>query len=230
MTEPVSIGLILLIFDDEAYAELHDPLKAALAEVDTFYNVNARRVDIQQLDFSKPIKDGEALGSLWVDAKGSYPHMFDQKALGLAMEVILDPLSTKVQHHIIITDWEITPPEGLRYLIWDDCPGGDVVSLAPMDPNYWQVSDPDRIARIKHRARTACLSIVGSFLGYERCENPDCVLFANVDSVGRLDSMVLLGKEHAEPDLEDHGFSTISESPATTKEVEYMPESRAEYA
>lgn len=110
---------------------------------------------------------------------------------------------------LVVTDQEIVPPTGFRYIIWDVFLNGAVVSLAPLDPDYWGTWDdahPDRLRAVKWRARAACLSIVGSLLGLSRCKNEHCYLFANVDSVTRLDFMDCLGQEHGVNALANRGF------------------------
>jgi predicted Zn-dependent protease len=102
-------------------------------------------------------------------------------------------------HLMIITDRPITPPEDWRYVIWDSWltpQPNAVVSTTPLDPEYWQISDPQRVGTIKDRARTAVMSLCGTFLGLHRCHNPKCFLFENVASVTNLDRMNTLGKEH----------------------------------
>jgi hypothetical protein len=128
---------------------------------------------------------------------------------------------------LVVTDQQIVPPPEFRYIIWDVFPGGAVVSLAPLDPAYWGPSDtywrtgkaaPDRVRAVKWRARTACLSIVGSLLGLNRCRNDNCYLFANIDSVTRLDSMDRLGQEHGVEALTDRGFPDREAEPLEVAE------------
>jgi hypothetical protein len=85
-----------------------------------------------------------------------------------------------------------------------------VVSTQPIDPEYWRSSDNNRLATIKHRVRTACLSAVGEMLDLKRCDNPRCVLYEDVDSVVRLDAMVQLGSEHDIPALTGKGFDVVA--------------------
>ena len=115
---------------------------------------------------------------------------------------------------MIITDQPITPPRDWHYVIWDSWPPAHVknavISIAPLDPSYWGDSDPNRVATIKDRARTAALSVCGEFLGLQRCKNPRCFLYSLVGSVTNLDHMNRLGPEHASEisGLTDYGFGS----------------------
>ncbi|MGE3145711.1 MAG: hypothetical protein AB7K35_09005 [Pseudorhodoplanes sp.] len=109
---------------------------------------------------------------------------------------------------MIVTDRAITPPPEWRYVIWAATSSLDsVLSVAPLDPNFWRERDPHRIQTVKNRARSAALSITGVHLAIARCDNPECVMFGNVDSVTTLDEMTTFGPEHAIPALEGRGFS-----------------------
>jgi hypothetical protein len=107
---------------------------------------------------------------------------------------------------IVVTDLVLTPPPALRYIIWGWGSRGRVISIPPTDPKFWRVPDSNRIPVIKHRVRTALLGAVGESLGLQRCDNEQCFMFGDVDSVLRLDYMVLLGPEHNMESLTDHGF------------------------
>ena len=112
---------------------------------------------------------------------------------------------------MIVTDRAITPPPEWRYVIWAGTSNIDsVLSVAPLDPNFWRERDPHRILTIKRRARSAALSITGEHLGIRRCDNPECVMFANVDSVTTLDDMTTFGSEHELPELEGREFSVAA--------------------
>lgn len=151
-------------------------------------------------------------------APGRYKNTYDQTKLGQAVR---DLLSSKLEYNrlVIITDREITPPTDWRYVIWDSISGGVVISIAPLDPKYWRDRDPNRIATIKHRARAAVLSCTGSMLNLERCDNPDCFLYRDVDSVTALDLMSKLGPEHRIAELSGQGFQPIINDPALIQNV-----------
>jgi|SRR5271157_2230380 len=125
---------------------------------------------------------------------------------------------------ILVTDQQITPPPDWRYIIWDGIRAGSVISIAPTNPNYWHADDPDRVATIKHRVRTACLCSVGEFLGLKRCQNPTCLLYAEVDSVSCLDGMVLLGREHRKKKLTNHGFEPKPRQPNVVQPIIAIPD------
>jgi hypothetical protein len=130
----------------------------------------------------------------------------------------------------IVTDHSITPPEGWRYIIWDGTETDDAVaSIVPLDPETWGIDDKNRMATIKHRIRTACLSSIGQFLGLATCRTPTCFLKKPVDSVTDLDVMRSLGPEHTSeaPGLTGWGFdlpgkdTTEVQEPRQIKEEPY---------
>ena len=119
---------------------------------------------------------------------------------------------------MIVTDRPITPPENWRYVIWDfplEPQPNAVMSTVPVDPAYWQISDPQRVSTIKARTRTAIMSICGGFLGLPSCKNPRCFLLEHVDSVLALDRMNTFGKEHSSeiPNLVGRGFEPKRDDP-----------------
>jgi len=129
----------------------------------------------------------------------------DARLIGAAVHDIAKPSSWT----LIVSDLELAPPPSWRYVVWDVIPSGAVVSLAPVDPKYWSEPVQDETHRhqvIKSRTRAACISVVGSLLGLQRCENPTCFMYSNVDSVVRLDDMIHLGPEHGVTELAGRGF------------------------
>jgi hypothetical protein len=138
--------------------------------------------------------DEHALGQLWDDSlqrRGTYDH----QTLGVSISSRLESEAA-----VILVDQEIVPPSQWRYVIWGGYPGGAVISIAPIDPQYWgQAPDEDPIRQVnevKRGARAATMSVTGSLLGLSRCDNSECFMFAAVDSVTRLDEMTTLGPEH----------------------------------
>jgi len=152
------------------------------------------------------------------DSTGRFRRTCDQRKLGQVVRDLIG-IGPDAGLLFIVTDREITPPPEWRYIIWDDFEGGAVVSMVPTDPKYWRHPDPGRIATIKHRVRTAALSITGQFLGLERCENPGCFLYADVGSVTNLDLMTHLGDEHELPKLAGRGFQPAGADPAVVQSV-----------
>ncbi len=120
---------------------------------------------------------------------------------------------------VVVFDQELTPPPQWRYVIWAD----RVVSVVPTDPTYWGMKDDNKIVTIKHRVRTACLSIIGQLLKLKRCSNDRCFLFGNVDSVLRLDKMVELGPEHNIKMLSGKGFDICPPDPAKVQPIREHP-------
>ncbi|HSN44705.1 MAG TPA: hypothetical protein VLR88_11725 [Propionibacteriaceae bacterium] len=110
---------------------------------------------------------------------------------------------------VVVHDRPIQPPMGMRYLIWDPVPGGAAISFATLDPLYWgtRMDEAERLAAIRRRLRAALCSVLGTAIGLVRCDNPSCFLFANVDRVTRLDSMVRIGEEHGAPALTGRGYA-----------------------
>lgn len=187
------------------------------------------------------------LGSdtFWATARGRYIRTFDQDKLGARVRDLLmrlandnpesfkwlgspgpaDPDVTSLSKQLregyllLVTDQEITPPPEWRYIIWDDCRNGSVVSIAPTDPHHWRERDEARIATIKHRVRTACLSVLGEQFGFGRCNNPMCFLHQDVNSVTDLDQMVFLGPEHHLPQLSFHGFAPRPDEPTEVQPI-----------
>jgi hypothetical protein len=135
---------------------------------------------------------------LFETASGRYEGTLDAGPLAERVHALLAERGVEPAALHLVTDQELTPPPEWRYILWDGKDDWGVVSLAPMDPNYWGMLTPDRTRQIKSRARAASISHVGELLGLERCKNPRCFLFANVDSVLRLDRMISIGKEHPE--------------------------------
>jgi predicted Zn-dependent protease len=148
----------------------------------------------------------------------SQPHrQFDARVIGAAVQEIAKSTSWL----LIVADYELTPPPTWRYIVWDVIPSGAVVSIAPIDPVYWSEPVTDTTHRtkvIKMRARAACMSVIGSLLGLQRCDNPNCFLYANVDSVVRLDDMAVVGPEHGVAELTGRGFAP-TDDPATIDPV-----------
>jgi hypothetical protein len=162
----------------------------------------------------------------WERVSGQFTQTIDQRKLADAIRESLDPSLPADMKFCLVTDQELTPPPEWRYLIWDDCStdrlAGGVASLAPIDPAYWRIRDPWRVARIKHRIRTACLSMVAECSGSERCDDTKCFLFMDVESADRLDAMVRLAPGHPDlPELTGWGFGKLSDQPEIVEKPIY---------
>jgi predicted Zn-dependent protease len=138
--------------------------------------------------------------------------IYDQRILANVVRHLVDP-QTSGDHLMIITDQSIIPPKKWRYIIWESDEKTSVISAAPLDPEYWRDKDPNRVQTIKTRTRNAVLSIVGSLIGLERCENPTCFQYNDVDSVTVLDEMQSLGPEHGLDKLAGYGFEDMVSDP-----------------
>jgi predicted Zn-dependent protease len=133
---------------------------------------------------------------------------------------------------MVITDRPITPPKDWRYIIWDiwlEPQRSAVISTVPLDPAYWEIPDPRRVVTIKNRTRTAAMSVCGTFLGLERCDNPRCFLYTDVGSVTNLDHMVRLGSEHDSEigGLSGHGFQLPDGDPDIIQRIVQVPSGRS---
>jgi hypothetical protein len=137
----------------------------------------------------------------WDNVSGKYRRTVDHERVA---ELVRSELRAAVTDSgddrlLIITDQELTPPKDWSYIIWDGTSDASVISLLPLDPQYWMASrfaDREIGATIKRRLRAACICSVGEWLGMFRCEDPECFLFRDIDNVDRLDSMLRLGSEH----------------------------------
>jgi predicted Zn-dependent protease len=152
---------------------------------------------------------------------------YDQTHLATIIRKLVDP-DKSGEHLMIITDRPITPPADWRYIIWETDPNtnASVISVSPLDPEYWRDQDPRRVMRIKTRTRNAALSITGELIGLERCENPACFLFDDVDSVTVLDEMRAFGAEHDLSELVGYGFDEMVSDPTLVQTPTFRPISK----
>jgi predicted Zn-dependent protease len=144
------------------------------------------------------------------EIQGLYKKTYDYEKLVKLVREVIQEQGSGSSKLLIVTDCELTPPKDWPYIIWDYEPadgGGAVVSVAPIDPKYWRDPDPNRLSTIKHRVRTAGLSVTGEMLGLRLCNNPGCFLYKNVDSATTLDFMTQLGPEHEEGTLTGSGYA-----------------------
>jgi predicted Zn-dependent protease len=162
------------------------------------------------------LKHDQVLSSLGPSAELSLGRRrtYDQAQLAAVIRKLVDP-NDSGDHLMIITDRPITPPAKWRYIIWeiDRKPNTSVISVAPLDPEYWRDKDPNRVMRIKTRTRNAVLSITGELIGLEHCDNPACFMFDDVDSVTVLDEMYAFGAEHDLLELTGYGFDDMISNP-----------------
>jgi predicted Zn-dependent protease len=164
--------------------------------------------------------------SQWKKVEGMFARTYDaEKILQMVRELAGEEQSAIIP--IVVTDVMLTPPPEWRYIIWDGDKNGMVISIPPTDPKFWRINDPNRIAIIKHRVRTAFLSAVGEVIGLESCLNERCFLFDDVESVTCLDSMVLLGPEHNIEALKRRGFKVLPNDPVKVQPVMENPEPEA---
>jgi hypothetical protein len=161
--------------------------------------------------------------------EGKYKGTVDQGKLWTTVRALLgEPAGEK--RLLIVTDREITPPPEWRYIIWDGSEMDAVVSFAPIDPKYWREKDPQRVSTIKRRVRTVCLSVTGQFLGLQRCDNPSCFLYKDIEGVTTLDLMTRFGPEHELPSLTNFGFSPAAKEPSVIQRPVESPDAEGSSA
>jgi hypothetical protein len=159
-------------------------------------------------------------GEFWANCEGVYPDTIDQHRMADQLPGVLPESRGTADSVIVVTDQEMTPPQNWRYILWDEHEGVRVVSLAAMDPEYWGIKDRARRAVVKHRVRAACACTTGGALGLVRCNNEQCFMFGNVDSVTRLDVMRTIGREHEDFPVEDAvGYHVHTDDPASGQEI-----------
>jgi hypothetical protein len=152
---------------------------------------------------------------------------YDQAQLAAAVRKLIEPQDPH-DHLMIITGRPITPPAKWRYIMWDTDFNANtsVISVSPLDPEFWLDKDPNRVTRIKTRARNIALLITGLLTGLERCDNPACFLFEGVVSVTALDGMHALGTEHNVPELTAYGFDDTAGDPTLVQTPTVRPISK----
>lgn len=167
-----------------------------------------RALDVLSADQTRSFNLQDQLS--W-DSRG---RTYDQTQLAAAVRSLIGPIASGY-HLMIVTDRPITPPSRWRYIIWETNRDIDasVISVTPLDPDYWHDRDPDRVLTIKARARAAALNITGGLIGLSHCDNPACFLFDDVDAVTVLDEMKGLGPEHNLDALVGYGFSNRQSDP-----------------
>jgi hypothetical protein len=168
--------------------------------------------------------------SKWASTEGMYVRNYDaSKIASLAWELAgsgpQEGWSRNGTMQVVVTDLVLVPPPNWRYIIWSK----DVISIPPVDPKYWHMQESNRKTIIKHRVRTACLSVVGQLMGLQRCNNERCFLFRDVDSVTRLDDMVVLGPEHDIKALSQRGFEIFSIKPEEVQDIQDSPKGKSEW-
>ncbi len=238
-----TILLVLLFRGQDESSTFGLPLWAAMKELTAFYKRLRPDVEFRQHYLSLHVpqivarEEGEkalncsvisdALQSedFWHRARGGYKRCLDQQVLYAMVRDLLVSATcaedvTRETRMLLVTDQEITPPKEWRYIIAGRAGDGVVVSIAPLNPVYWSERDPDRVATVKRRARSMCICVVGEALDFERCDNEHCFMFGNVDSVLRLDHMLMLGSEHDHPELTGYGFEPRPTMPMRVQPIE----------
>jgi predicted Zn-dependent protease len=225
MREPLRINLALLLVGDDNRGAVAESLWTMFGELSALWNTEGELVQFASFYAGTEPARGiversenrhlipvpaDAIDEMLATTRGTYASTIDQDALAKRMRALVDRHGALGEELLLVTDRELTPPRGWRYILWQRTESAWVVSTAPMDPDYWGIEDPQRVRKIKQRARAACMIAVGLALGLERCENPQCFMFERVDSVTRLDVMRGIGDEHKEfPAVESVGFSPV---------------------
>jgi hypothetical protein len=231
-----NIVQVLAFRQPEKWKLMAPSLWAALIEIENFYNFDIPRVQCARytlggtalqeycslpmfLSYASQIGPQSPDDPFWAPLQGKFRRTIHQGRLADAIRRLLPP-SHKDWFAMIITDQEIEPPPDWRYIIWDNVQNGEVISTAPTDPDYWRERTTNRVGAIKHRVRTAGMSITGFELGLARCSNPRCFLFDDVASTDILDSMLELGEEHDRARLTGLGYSPRPRDPSRVQSVE----------
>lgn len=210
-----NVVFILAADKNRDNSDLRNVLDSVVKEVDSFYNRDKPRLSINiENRYSREMSTQRFVDGV----RGKFRGVYDQWELAKqARRTIGGPKKDEVL--IIITDLEITPPEGWRYILWTMIEENAVISLAAMNPEYWGSSGRSFLATVKHRTRSACLKVIGSYVDLNACENSRCFMYNKVDSVTRLDEMVLLGVEHRLEALTNMGFSPRPSYPLEVQEI-----------
>ncbi|MDP9177768.1 MAG: hypothetical protein M3O61_08815 [Gemmatimonadota bacterium] len=206
---------------------------SALLEIEAFYNFDKRRATFSRTylaDVAPPPLQNEvppfwretqqAFGRdfPWKAAQGQFSRTYDFTKMIKAVKQILEPQGGRAPYLVVI-DQQLTPPKNWNYIISDSSKPGAVMSISPTDPQYWRDKTSERLSIIKHRIRALGINNVGEMLGLKECDNPECFLYSEIDSVATLDTMVKLGPEHKMPGLVDRGFPRTADDPANQASI-----------
>ncbi len=204
---------VAIFRDSAAASEFGEMLWTVFGEVAAFYNLDRKRAEFERrwvgpgapTMVSSTDVDSRQLGEEWWESvRSGTTFLIDHKSLAQAVRALFP----QQERLIIVTDEELKPPAGWRYIISDDVTTGradGVASLAPIDPLYWGETDPERLQTIKWRIRATLMGMAGERLGFIPCTNSKCYLYENVDSVTVLDGMSTIGPEH-DTELTDKVF------------------------
>jgi predicted Zn-dependent protease len=228
----LAVTQVLLLRGEANQASISRSLWSVFREVGHLYNHAEpiveleRRIVADELPPSLADKVGpgelvrmpqDRVDELFDDAAGTFERTIEPRRLG---RLVYEAIEPECDLMLLVVDQELAPPSDLRYVLWRYEAPVAVVSTAPMDPDYWGIADPEREKAIKRRARAACMNIVGRALGLRQCDNPQCFLFEDVDSVLRLDLMTALGAEHEEfTEKRSVGFARDVDDPEATQDV-----------
>jgi hypothetical protein len=206
---PTRLSLVLLLRDDEITRELGLMLWIALREAARFWkealDVSTRRflatpvrlsgLDRSRRDDERVIRPGTIPDSAWAGPYGRYTLRYEPEDIERIVRRYVVRTGDAV---VVVTDRELAPPEDWRYMIWDWDEGARyaVISIAPLDPEYWGVRDKERLQDLKHRVRTAAINAAAPLLGVKWCTRRACLLNEAVTGVGSLDAMIALEPGH----------------------------------
>ncbi|HEX8083378.1 MAG TPA: hypothetical protein VF529_03750 [Solirubrobacteraceae bacterium] len=213
MFEAPELTHVLLLANEDHYEETGPELWEVLADVRAFYGATRGSATHERLcitvgeppALAEVVPPGERL-SLGADgmaalleaAAGSFQSTLETgKVITWAREITARR-DIALRSMVVITDQELAPPDGWRYLLWSREHADGVLSIAALDPDYWGIAGAEGWPRIADRARVGCLCLTGWLAGLERCDNPSCFLFRDVASVLQLDRMKELGPEHGD--------------------------------
>jgi hypothetical protein len=223
--------MVVVVLAGEKLANLPAVLRSTIVEAANFYNLGKMRLSIDsKVYFRNEASSNKLVEADYPDfqpiydedlekARGEFLDLYDQwKLIKVVRKRISESYSMKKV--VIITDLEIVPPPDWRYILWESDEHNAVISLAAMDPEYWGIKERSPLITIKQRVRASMLGIIGDFLKLERCLNPSCFLYGDVNSADQLDDMICMGEEHSVENLTFMGYNPRPGDPVQVQKVQ----------
>ena len=239
----------VVLFHDPTSVPLGPAVWAAFREVEAFFRRSNERSDYTFPRYYLAESVPEALKSevtnsegarrgldqgFWkrADARGLYDETYEQEALVAEARRLIGP-AVDGQPLVVVTDVVLSTlpkdfferqeiPSSLnRYIMWNRVGDSFIISLAPMDPSYWDLKDERRDHTVKRRVRAAGCRCTCELLGVGACRTRGCFMHTPVLSAAKLDDMThLCGDRHHDkaPDLQGYGFQGEGEDAALVQQ------------
>lgn len=175
---------------------------------------------------------GEQKRGFWEASKGKFVDTVNPEKL---LEFVRSTVrAADDRPMIVVVDQRITPPPGYVYIIGKTYGPKDnqaIISTVPLDPAYWNLSEPNLQAIIKQRFRASCASFIGKFLGTTACPEPACYMYLLAQDPEALDWMVRIGVEHTELEgAAGRGYSEPRGDATIVQEIEQLPQPKGRQA